>query len=230
MADAHKVPDAELDAVRTMGEEIMVQQHYPTKADEWEELTRSGDPANSTDALMMWRKPMPSGAFQYCVFGAAPYSADTLFYVCNDLEYHKTWDTSCGEIYVKRVVDEPSRTELCYWEVVYPWPMSHRDYSYVKRTRTDTVDQKQMFVMYSKAVVDTDLPEKPKIVRVTDYFSKSAIMQGATPNDCKFLLFMYEDPRGSIPKTVLNFFVAKGLPSFLKTLYSACDKHDKAGK
>mmetsp|Transcript_8942 Transcript_8942/g.23426 ORF Transcript_8942/g.23426 Transcript_8942/m.23426 type:complete len:228 (-) Transcript_8942:74-757(-) len=222
---ATAITEQEIADVHERGLQIITKHVMPAEKDGWEVVTKEGDPTKENDALWLWRKPMPSGAFEYCVFGGVPYSAATLQAVNNDFEAHKAWDSSAGEMYMKRKLDASS--ELCYWEVKYPWPMSSRDYAYVRRIETSRNEHGVRVVMYSRAAQDAELPEKSKLVRVVDYHS-ATVIEADSPSSCKFLYFMYEDPRGSIPKSVVNFFVSRSLPSFMKALHKACANYDKS--
>jgi len=39
----------------------------------------------------------------------------------------------------------------------------------------------------------------------------------------EYVYSFYDDPRGRIPKSIINWAVSTGIPGFMRTLYRACD-------
>eukprot|EP00184_Porphyridium_aerugineum_P007851 CAMPEP_0184693724 /NCGR_PEP_ID=MMETSP0313-20130426/1885_1 /TAXON_ID=2792 /ORGANISM="Porphyridium aerugineum, Strain SAG 1380-2" /LENGTH=243 /DNA_ID=CAMNT_0027151873 /DNA_START=49 /DNA_END=780 /DNA_ORIENTATION=- len=219
------ISDADMLAVDELASDMFNDAEYPSHEDGWESVYTHNDPQHHHDALVIWRKHhAKTGSYEYCIFGAAPFAAKTLYSVAYDMDQHKAWDKNAGEMYVIRK-DQNTQQELCYWEILYPWPMAARDYVYTRKL--NVVDDGKKFVLLSKAMRDENYPEVPKKVRVTDYVSRTVIEQSSTKEkQCKYVIFMHEDIRGSIPKAMVNFFVSKVLPSFTKALYRACEAYE----
>lgn len=135
--------------------------------------------------------------------------------------YHKEWDSHCKEL---RTIQREEGSDVIYWDVSYPWPLSSRDYVYRRMSVKKIDDQgKECFLTTSKACTHQECPETKKAVRVFS-FESDFCFRPRTNTCCEFVYQFHEDPRGTIPKTVVNWFVSRGLPGVMKTLYSACDK------
>jgi StAR-related lipid transfer protein 7, mitochondrial len=209
---------------------IFHQIQLPQESQGWECMYQHNHPIQDSDALWIWRRlHSVSGLFEYCIWGTAPYPAYILHHVLFDLDYHKSWDKSSGDMYLIHR-DEEKKQELCYWEILYPWPLASRDYVYQRKLHTvpenTLITQVEKFIVCSKAIKDDlNFPEFDKKVRVWDYHAKAVIEQcSKNPNQCKYVMFMHEDIRGNIPKPAVNFAVSKLLPNFTKAMYRACEK------
>ncbi|XP_064843838.1 phosphatidylcholine transfer protein-like [Oncorhynchus masou masou] len=56
-----------------------------------------------------------------------------------------------------------------YWEVKYPFPLSNRDYVYVRERRDVDVDSRKIWVVLAKSSPQSLLPEKSGMQQVNDY-------------------------------------------------------------
>ncbi|XP_006019842.1 phosphatidylcholine transfer protein isoform X2 [Alligator sinensis] len=83
-----------------------------------------------------------------------------------DLDYRKQWDQYVKELYEKTYDDGK---KVIYWEVKYPFPLSNRDYVYVRERREMDVSGRKVWIVLAKSVCVPQCPEKPGIIRVKSY-------------------------------------------------------------
>eukprot|EP00299_Pterocystis_sp_00344_P011397 c5310_g1_i1.p1 GENE.c5310_g1_i1~~c5310_g1_i1.p1 ORF type:complete len:233 (+),score=32.83 c5310_g1_i1:32-730(+) len=147
------------------------------------------------------------------------------YYECyKDNEYRKTWDSSVVDI---SFLAEDAGNKIWHWIVKFPWPMSNRDYVYYQRT--EAFPEERVFVISGRSV-NRDLqssykPEQSGVVRVEQFVSTVAI-RSLGPGKCEVLCFYFDDPKGSIPKVVVNYATKQAFPSILSNFSAALNKYD----
>ncbi|XP_035511525.1 phosphatidylcholine transfer protein isoform X3 [Morone saxatilis] len=62
-----------------------------------------------------------------------------------------------------------------YWEVKYPFPLSNRDYVYMRERRDLDVDGRKIWVILARSSPDTPCAEKSGVLRVKDYKQSVAL-------------------------------------------------------
>ena len=82
-------------------------------------------------AFRVWRKRVEgSTAYEYHMWGR--YDIDPALF-CRaailDLEYKKQWDAQIGDCEVLSS-SKDGKSEIVYWQVLFPWPFQSRDYVY----------------------------------------------------------------------------------------------------
>jgi hypothetical protein len=77
-------------------------------------------------------------------------------------------------------------TEIAYWVVKYPWPMSSRDYVYARKVVRDAATG--TIVMMSRACTHASMPPLPGMVRVANFNSnvRLLLLLHATPAITRF--------------------------------------------
>ncbi|XP_078510533.1 phosphatidylcholine transfer protein isoform X2 [Lissotriton helveticus] len=122
-----------------------------------------------------------SGLYEYKVFGGLPDCPPELFAdVYMDLDYRKQWDQFVKALY-ETTFEEG---KAIYWEVKYPFPLSNRDYLYVRKRQDLNIDGRKIWVILAKSISLPDITEKSGIIRVTGYKQSLAIESDGT-NGCK---------------------------------------------
>ncbi|KAM8992260.1 phosphatidylcholine transfer protein isoform 2-T2 [Ara ararauna] len=113
-----------------------------------------------------------SGLYEYKIFGGlADCSPKLCVDVYMDLDFRKQWDQ-----YVKELHEETYDGEnVIYWEVKYPFPLSNRDYVYIRECREMDVAGRKVWVVLARSVSVPQCPEKPGIIRVKNYKQSLAI-------------------------------------------------------
>lgn len=167
-----------------------------------------------------------SGLYQYKVLGEINVEPETCADVYQDIQYRKKWDKYAADL--KHIKD--GEIEYIYWEVAFPWPMSHRDYVYRRQKKVFDRDGGKGWVILGRSTTEGDksaigeIPEKSGVIRVDDFIQGLAITsngQGGT----KAFMHYYDNPKGSIPTMLINWAASTGVPDFLSKMETACNKY-----
>ncbi|XP_017654907.1 phosphatidylcholine transfer protein isoform X3 [Nannospalax galili] len=114
----------------------------------------------------------PSGLYAYKVFGVLDNCTPALLAdVYMDLDYRKQWDQYVKELYEM----ECDGKMVAYWEVKYPFPMSNRDYVYIRQRRDLDVEGRKIHVVLAQSISLPQFPEKSGVIRVKQYKQSLAI-------------------------------------------------------
>ncbi|XP_067947756.1 uncharacterized protein [Watersipora subatra] len=142
------------------------------------------------------------------------------FYIQMNIAHRQHWDTNTDAIEIFDTRDA-SQTELVYWRVNFPRLMAKRDYTIARRHLVDL--ERNMMVLYNKAVYHPDRPINKKYVRVTDYDSQMLIRpeKGITQNGFDFILTYTDDTKTNMPQYALRRLIRSGLPQFLGSIHQA---------
>ncbi|XP_048399607.1 START domain-containing protein 10 [Stegostoma tigrinum] len=145
-------------------------------------------------------------------------SAATLYDVLHDTHYRKKWDTNMIETYdIGRLT---VNADVGYYSWKCPSPLKNRDFVTLRSWLP--LGNDYMIINYS--VKHPKYPPKKDIVRAvslqTGYFIKS---NGA--NSCTLYYLTQVDPRGSLPKWVVNKVSQFVAPKAMKRIYKACLKY-----
>lgn len=152
--------------------------------------------------------------YEYKLLGHLSSAPATSAEVFMDVEYRKTWDTYAKEVQVH--VDE-----TIYWQVNYPFPLSNRDYVYVRETREVS---EGVFVCAATSKHHDKFPPRSGVVRVTSYHQTLTCVPDGKGGS-NILVNYFDDPGGSIPSWLINFAANKGVPGYIKQLEDACLKY-----
>ena len=188
----------------------------PGPGDGWEVLM------NSPGKLQLWRKLVPgTSVYEYKSIGTSAAKTPEIFVKAAflDLEYHKEWDVNCIDI---AMIDRnDAGVEWVYWEVKYPWPMSNRDYVYSRKhfVKDDVHFQR------SRAEKHPSKPAKSGKVRV-DLYRCDVAVRDLGNGRCEYGSRAIDDPKSVIPSTILNYIIAKTIPSAMSSLETACNNYE----
>ncbi|XP_077020960.1 phosphatidylcholine transfer protein isoform X3 [Tamandua tetradactyla] len=113
-----------------------------------------------------------SGLYEYKVFGVLEDCPPALLAdVYMDLDYRKQWDR-----YIKELCEKECNGEIIvYWEVKYPFPLSNRDYVYLRQRRDLDLEGKRIHVILAQSTSVPQFTEKPGVIRVQQYKQSLAI-------------------------------------------------------
>ncbi|XP_046893584.1 phosphatidylcholine transfer protein [Hypomesus transpacificus] len=162
-----------------------------------------------------------TGLYEYKVFGVlATCTPELCADVYMDLAYRKQWDSYVKELHEK----EYEGQKAIYWEVKYPFPLSNRDYVYVRERRDLDVEGRHIWVVIAKSAPETPCPERSGVLRVKDYKQTVAM---ETDGACGTKVFMnyFDNPGGMIPTWLVNWAAKSGVPSFLTDMQKACSSY-----
>ncbi|XP_026942920.1 phosphatidylcholine transfer protein [Sagmatias obliquidens] len=164
-----------------------------------------------------------TGVYEYKVFGfLEDCSPDLLADVYMDLDYRKQWDQYVKELYEKECNGEA----VVYWQVKYPFPMSNRDYVYVRHRRELDHEGQKIHVILAQSTSVPQFPEKSGVIRVKQY-KQSLAIQSDGKRGSKVFMYYFDNPGGQIPSWLINWAAKKGVPNFLKDTTKACQNYHK---
>ncbi|KAF9150600.1 hypothetical protein BGX21_005656 [Mortierella sp. AD011] len=161
----------------------------------------------------VYRRPVANSALkEYKVLGAFPdLPARYLLRVYTDLDLRKTWDKHMAGW--KQLEDN-----RLHFTSKFPWPLSPRDYVYELKVQDFPGG---VYCINGKSVEDKAMPEKPGTVRV-DEFRQDVIIQPTEDGNGSNIWFGYfDDPKGNIPSSIINWAAKSGVPGFLNSLRNA---------
>eukprot|EP01097_Dermamoeba_algensis_P001534 TRINITY_DN1579_c0_g2_i1.p1 TRINITY_DN1579_c0_g2~~TRINITY_DN1579_c0_g2_i1.p1 ORF type:complete len:142 (+),score=13.03 TRINITY_DN1579_c0_g2_i1:591-1016(+) len=117
-------------------------------------------------------------------------------------------------------------TDIAYWCVKFPWPLSNRDYVFYRRSLVrEEGGVKQRFIL-SKAAQHPLAPEKSGVVRVDTLSSRFMILDDPEKaGSTKYFMLYQDDLKGSIPTSVVNWAFSSLVPDFVEKMRSACLKY-----
>ncbi|XP_008072657.1 phosphatidylcholine transfer protein isoform X2 [Carlito syrichta] len=164
-----------------------------------------------------------SGLYEYKVFGVLEDCPPALLAdVYMDLDYRKQWDQYVKELYEQECDGET----VVYWEVKYPFPMSNRDYVYVRQQRELDVEGRKIHVVLAQSTSVPQLGERPGVIRVKRY-KQSLAIESDGKKGSKVFMYYFDNPGGQIPSWLINWAAKNGVPNFLKDMAKACQNYLK---
>ncbi|MEJ1272221.1 phosphatidylcholine transfer protein [Cricetulus griseus] len=147
-----------------------------------------------------------TGLYEYKVFGVLEGCSPALLAdMYMDLDYRKTWDQHVNELQEK----ECDGQMVAYWEVKYPFPLSNRDYVYIRQRRDMDVDGRKIYVVLAQSISVPQFPEKSGVIRVRQY-KQSLAIEGDSKKRSRVFMYYFDNPGGQIPSWIINW-AAKGL-------------------
>ncbi|XP_012315886.2 phosphatidylcholine transfer protein isoform X2 [Aotus nancymaae] len=164
-----------------------------------------------------------TGLYEYKVFGVLEDCSPTLLAdVYMDLNYRKQWDQ-----YVKALYEQECNGEtVVYWEVKYPFPMSNRDYVYLRQRRDLDVEGRKIHVVLAQSTSVPQLGERSGVIRVKQY-KQSLAIESDGKKGSKVFMYYFDNPGGQIPSWLINWAAKNGVPNFLKDMARACQNYLK---
>ncbi|XP_019745464.1 phosphatidylcholine transfer protein [Hippocampus comes] len=159
-----------------------------------------------------------TGLYEYKVFGSLDdCKAELCADVYMDLAYRKHWDPYVKELTEKEIDGQ----RAIYWEVAYPFPLSNRDYVYVRERRVLDVGGRKIWVVLARSSPETPYPEKNGVLRVKDY-KQTIVMEANGHAGTKVFINYFDNPGGMIPSWLVNWAAKSGVPAFLTDMKKAC--------
>ncbi|KAF9157495.1 hypothetical protein DFQ27_007277 [Actinomortierella ambigua] len=168
------------------------------------------------NGFKVFRKPVPGSAlFEYKAIGGFTDVPPRYFMrAYTDLEFRQTWDKYMGGW--KTLGDKKDRF---HYVSKFPWPLSNRDYVY--DLRVQEFQEGKVIYMNGHSVEDKACPAKSGTVRVDQYRQDLVVTPTEDGNGCNIVFFYWDDPKGNIPTSVVNWAAKSGIPGFLSSLRDA---------
>jgi hypothetical protein len=175
--------------------------------------------AEAKNCTVYRRLHQTSGLYMYKVIGGyKDISIRDFLYVQVDLTCRKSWDT-----YVQRLetvdVDPETSSEVIHWIMAFPFPMSSREYVYVRRMWIS----KNAAVLISRSVDHPAVPECRKYVRVQNCDSRMVLQPHTTTDQdgFEFELTYFDNPQTNLPSSCVNWVATAAMPDYLAKVYAA---------
>ncbi|XP_017394308.1 phosphatidylcholine transfer protein isoform X2 [Cebus imitator] len=176
-----------------------------------------------TSGISIYRLLDQTGLYEYKIFGVLEDCSPTLLAdVYMDLNYRKQWDQYVKELYEQ----ECNRETVVYWEVKYPFPMSNRDYVYLRQRRDLDVEGRKIHVVLAQSTSVPQLGERSGVIRVKQY-KQSLAIESDGKKGSKVFMYYFDNPGGQIPSWLINWAAKNGVPNFLKDMARACQNYLK---
>ncbi|XP_006940236.1 phosphatidylcholine transfer protein isoform X2 [Felis catus] len=164
-----------------------------------------------------------TGLYEYKVYGVLDDCPPALLAdVYMDLDYRKQWDQYVKELYEKECNGET----VVYWEVKYPFPMSNRDYIYIRQRQELDVEGRKIHVVLAQSTSVPQFAERPGVIRVNRY-KQSLAIESDGKKGSKVFMYYFDNPGGQIPSWLINWVAKNGVPNFLKDMAKACQNYLK---
>ena len=184
----------------------------------WEHIYKSPD-------LDLYRLPLAgTDVYKYRSRGIMQASAAKCFMLNLDLLYRKEWDPYCMHLEVVTNEEGHADLEYIHWQVKFPFPMSHRDYAFGRKsgyTKDGT------YVVFCRSCPIISCREKKGVIRVDTYGCHMAYRPCPEAADsAEYVMDYYDDIRGSIPKRIINWASKKVVPDFMKKMHKAFENYE----
>uniref|UniRef100_A0A8I3P432 Phosphatidylcholine transfer protein n=2 Tax=Canis lupus TaxID=9612 RepID=A0A8I3P432_CANLF len=164
-----------------------------------------------------------TGLYEYKVFGVLDNCLpDVLADVYMDLDYRKQWDQYVKELYEKECNGET----VVYWQVKYPFPMSNRDYIYIRQRRDLDLDGRKIHVILAQSTSVPQIAERSGVVRVNQY-KQSLAIESDGKKGSKVFMYYFDNPGGLIPSWLINWVAKGSVPVFLNDMANACQRYKR---
>ncbi|EMP27293.1 PCTP-like protein, partial [Chelonia mydas] len=141
-------------------------------------------------------------------------AADTLYDVLHDIEYRKKWDTNVIETF--DIGKLTVNSDVGYYAWKCPKPLKNRDVITLRSWLPTGAD----YIIMNYSVKHPKYPPRKDLVRAVS-IQTGYLIQGRGAKSCSITYLAQVDPKGSLPKWVVNkssqFLAPKVLLPQLKT-------------
>nr|CAI5835226.1 unnamed protein product [Callosobruchus analis] len=175
--------------------------------------------------LVVWRKPHPSGLYEYKVYGSYDdVCAMDFLQTQVDMDYRRKWDKMTVMLEVAETDPTPdTNSDLIYWELEWPKLFANRDYVFKRRYLID--DEANMLYIISRSTEYSKYPPYKEKFRVQEYWSRMIIRPKTNRNmkelGIEFTLTYFDNPGLNVPSSVMTWATMKAMPDFLARMREA---------
>lgn len=149
-----------------------------------------------------------------CRMNIKDVSAATMYDVLHDSQYRKSWDPTMLESFdIARLAPN---ADVGYYSWVCPKPLKNRD---VVTLRSWQASENE-YVIINFSVKHPKHPPRKDLVRAVSLLT-GYLLKPTGPNSCTFTYLSQADPRGSLPKWVVNKASQVLAPKVLRSVHKA---------
>lgn len=145
----------------------------------------------------------------------------TLYNNFHDAEYRKTWDANMLAGY--NICDLNKHNDIGYYGAKFPWPLANRDFCNMRSWMEFTNGE---YVIFNHSVPHNDCPPKKGFVRaksiITGYYVQPI---PGNANGCTLIYVTHTDLEGSIPYSIINIAMQKGVPGIMNKIEECASKY-----
>ncbi|XP_028816206.1 START domain containing 14 [Denticeps clupeoides] len=149
-----------------------------------------------------------------CRMVVSDVSAATMYDVLHDGQYRKKWDPTMLES--SDIARVSANADVGYFSWLCPKPLKNRDVVTLRSWKV--TDEEYMIVNHS--VKHPKFPPRKDLVRAVSILT-GYLIKPTGPNSCLFTYLSQADPKGSLPKWVVNKASQVLAPKVLKCVYKA---------
>ncbi|XP_062440737.1 START domain-containing protein 10-like isoform X1 [Rhea pennata] len=170
-------------------------------------------------AVCIQAPPPGSGVHRLkCRIDIPDVPAETVYDVLHDVEYRRKWDTAVIDTHdIARVA---ANADVGYYAWRCPKPLKNRD---VVTLRSWQV-QDGYHAIINFSVKHPKYPPRKDLVRAVSLLT-GYLVHSTGPSSCSLTYLAQVDPKGSLPKWVVNKASQYLAPQMMKKLHKACVKY-----
>ncbi|KAF9096112.1 hypothetical protein BGX23_011921 [Mortierella sp. AD031] len=158
----------------------------------------------------VYRRSVPNSSLkEYKVLGSYPGLPTLRAYI--DLDYRKSWDSNM-------IGWKALPNHRLHFIANFPWLLYPCDYVYELRTQEFA---EGVVCVNGKSIFDESAPERSGTVRVDEFRQDVVIQPTEDGRGCNIWFGYYDNPKGNIPSSIINWAAKSGIPSFLNSMRDA---------
>ncbi|XP_056298109.1 START domain-containing protein 10 [Pseudoliparis swirei] len=180
-------------------------------------------PNHSKGGITVWTQGLEEGRSIHkikCRMECKAVSADTMYDVLHDVEYRRKWDTNVIETF--DIGKLTVNADVGYYSWKCPSPLRNRDVV----TLRSWLQMGKDYIIMNYSVKHAKFPSKKERVRAVS-IQTGYLVQSRGPSDCTLTYMAEVDPRGSLPKWVVNKSSHFLAPRAMKKISKACLKYSE---
>lgn len=184
------------------------------------ESTDGWDVTYNKGTVAVWTQPLRNGTFVQKLktrLECKDVSAETMYDVLHDIDYRKKWDSNVVETF--DIGKLTANADVGYYSCKCK-PLKNRDFI----TLRSWLALPDSYMIINHSVKHPKYPAKKECVRAVSLMTGYLVrITGA--NSCSLTYLCQVDPKGSLPKWVVNKASQFMAPKAMKKIYKACLKY-----
>ncbi|XP_033097324.1 START domain-containing protein 10-like [Anneissia japonica] len=144
-------------------------------------------------------------------------AASVMYDVLHDSEFRGRWDSTMEE--GKEMYMVCPNSDVSYYQLKCPSPFKNRDFL-MQRIWLETLDA---FYIFNHSVFHKDVPERKGVIRAESILTGYLVRSNG--KGCELTYVTQSDPRGSLPKWIVNKLTQYLAPKMMNRLHKACLKY-----
>lgn len=171
--------------------------------------------------ITVWTQGLEEGRSVHkmkCRMVSKDVSAETMYDVLHDIDYRKKWDTNVIETF--DIGKLTVNADVGYYSWSCPNPLRNRDVITLRSWLQIGKD----YIIMNYSVKHPKYPPKKDFVRAVS-IQTGYMVQSQGPSHCTLTYMAQVDPRGSLPKWVVNKSSHFLAPRAMRKIYKACLKY-----